>query len=372
MAYECPRCSSTSSSSWRCPYCGSLMEIKPERLYWEVQEREPSIWRYRRLLPRAKRVVSLGEGLTDLRRLDGTLIKDETRNPTGSYIDRGSSVMVSCSDASGKVELEFSPDVTISLASYLLRSGSTVEVRVDPEEADVDELLYLSQLDLEITFGPKLTRASYENPFMVEGFKTIAYEIYEFKRDIGGIVIPSESGVLAHGVMKGFLELEEMGLMEVPPIYLAHHGPLRGGLVELLISRGAKLIEAHPRDTVESLIKLARVGVYVKPLSAMAYAVASELGGDVVALLTGAGLRRWRSPSSLGSLTRLQRRVLGVMREGREMTAYQIWRELNEATLQGIYKALLKLSKMGLVSSRKEMRKRRMRRVYYIAGRRTE
>ncbi|MCS7103096.1 MAG: pyridoxal-5'-phosphate-dependent protein subunit beta [Candidatus Korarchaeum sp.] len=345
------------------------MEIKLENLNWEIQESEPSIWRYRKLLPKARMILSLGEGLTELRRLGGILIKDETKNPTGSYIDRGSSVMVSCSDPSSKVELEFFPDVTVSLASYLLRSGSCVEVRVDPEGVDVGELLYLSQLDLKIKFGHRSARVSYENPFMLEGFKTIAYEIYEFRGGIGGIVVPSESGVLAYGILKGFSELEEMGLMKLPPIYLAHHGLLRGSLVELLLSRGAKLIEADPRDTIESLVKLARMGIYVKPVSAMAYAVASRLGDDVVALLTGAGLRRWRSLGSLGSLTNLQRRVFSVIREGREMTAYQIWREINEATLQGIYKALLKLSKMGLISSKREMYKKRMKRVYYITGR---
>ncbi len=364
MLYRCPRCGSTSGSGWRCPRCNLLMEIVLEELNWEVQESEPSIWRYRKLLPRAKSITSLGEGLTDVKRIDGTLIKDETRNPTGSYIDRGSSVMVSCSDIPNEVELEFSPDVTISIASYLLRSGKSVEVKVDPEDVDVDELLYLSQLDLGITFGLRGFGTSYENPFMVEGFKTIAYEIYEFRGSLGGIVIPSESGVLAYGVMKGFLELEEMGLMEAPPVYLAHHGPLRGELIELLVSRGARLIEANPSDAVKSLIKLAKVGVYIKPVSAMAYAVASELGGDVVALLTGTGLRRRVSLSSL-DLTHLQRRVLSVMREGREMTAYQIWRELNEATLQGVYKALAKLSRMGLISSRREVFKRRIKRVYY-------
>lgn len=369
MTYECPLCGSTSGSSWRCPGCGSLMGIKLESLDWEVQESEPSIWRYRKLLPRVKRVMSLGEGLTDLRRLDGTLVKDETRNPTGSYMDRGSSVLVSCSGNSGDARLEFSPDVTVSLASYLLRSGSRVEVIVDPEGVDVDELLYLSQLDLRIAFGPRSAGTSYENPFMVEGFKTIAYEIYEFRGSVEGIVIPSESGVLAYSVLKGFSELERMGLTEVPAIYLAHHGPLKGNLIELLVSRGARLIEADPKETIESLIKLARMGIYVKPVSAMAYALASRLGGGVVALLTGSGLRKWKGLSSLDSLTRLQRKVLNVMRERGEMTAYQIWRELDEGTLQGVYKALLKLNRTGLVSYRKEVRRRRTRRVYYVAGR---
>lgn len=365
--FRCPKCGRSASNERKCSSCGSLMEFQPETLRWRVHENEPSIWRYRELLPKAERIVSLGEGLTDVRKVDGTLIKDETRNPTGSYVDRGASVIASCSPLMGYIELDFSEDVTVSLASYLLSAGNSVSVRVDPENIDVDELLYLSQLDVKISFGSGRESDPYEDPLMIEGFKTIAYEIYEFRGDIRGIVIPSESGVLAYGVVKGFSELERMGLLDTPKVYLAQHGPKRGELIDLLVSQGASFIEADPRETVESLISLAKSGIYVKPISAMAYAIASKMGRNVIALLTGTGLRKLRDLRSTESLTELQRKVLSVMKGEEGMTAYQIWRRTEGATLQGVYKALRKLSRMGLVSSRKVLHKKRVKRVYCIA-----
>lgn len=360
--FKCPKCGATSSSDWICK-CGFLMEIVPEKLIWSVDEREPSIWRYKSLLPPAESIVSLGEGLTDLRRVDGVLVKDETKNPTGSYVDRGSSVMISSSNLIMS-ELEYLQDVTISLASYLIASGREVRVIIDPEGVDVSELLYLSQLDIPISFSAGGARASYENPFMIEGFKTIAYELYEFKGKFDGIVIPSESGILAYGVIKGFRELEEMGLMKVPQIYLVHYSGIGGEFVEFLKSLGAKTMSLDTKDTMESLVKLARLGIYVKPISAMAYSAASRLGSEYIALLTGSS-RRWKNPSSFTPLTGLQRRILDVMGD-REMTAYQIWRLVGGATLQGVYKALSKLSRMGLVSSERKLYKRRMKRVYKL------
>ncbi len=366
MKYRCIRCGYTTSSfSAKCPRCGSPMEIVLGRREWSLDEEEPSIWRYRSLLPDPKRRVSLGEGLTPLRRIGGILVKDETRNPTGSYVDRGSSVLVSCSDLPEELELDFSQDITVSISTYLLESGVKVRVRVDPSSVELTELLYLSNLDVDISFDGGGGRA-YESPFMIEGFKTIAFEIYEAKGGADGLVIPAESGVLAYGVWKGFSELEELGLSGIPPIYLAYHGTVKTGLLEALESRGVKLVEVDAASALESLVQLAKKGVYIKPVAAKAYSLAKELGNDVIAVLTGTGLRKWEHRVATRPLTELQARVLDVLREGGEMTAYQIWRRLDDVSLQGVYKALLKLVESGMVETRSVMMKRRKIRLYRV------
>ncbi|MBO3802903.1 MAG: pyridoxal-phosphate dependent enzyme, partial [Candidatus Brockarchaeota archaeon] len=66
----------------------------------------PGIWRYLKLLPvfKQKCAVSLGEGGTFLHRCSKlgrslgvrkVLVKDESTNPTGSFLDRGVAVAVS-------------------------------------------------------------------------------------------------------------------------------------------------------------------------------------------------------------------------------------------------------------------------------------
>ncbi len=339
------------------------MEFVPDKLEWSLDEEEPSIWRYRGLLPPTIKKISLGEGLTPLRKVKGILIKDETRNPTGSYVDRGSSVLTSCLKMPKEVSLGFSQDVTSSLATYLVKAGIRVKIDVDPESVELTELLYLSGLDVEISYG-RGGGVVYESPYMIEGFKTIAYEIAESRSNIDGVIVPAESGILAYSLMKGFKELEEVGIYSPPPMYLAHHGGAVTELIEILESQGAKLIEVKASDALKSLIQLARKGIYVKPVAAKSYSLAEELGGNKVAILTGSGLRKWSHELEQKPLTPLQREILSVMEGGKEMTAYQIWRKVGRASLQGVYKALSKLVDMGMVQKKSIMSKRRKIRVY--------
>src|SRR5262249_7207978 len=61
-----------------------------------------SLWRYRDVLPLVSGEVSLVEGWTPLLPVgDGIWIKDESRNPTGSFKARGMSVAVSMAAALG-------------------------------------------------------------------------------------------------------------------------------------------------------------------------------------------------------------------------------------------------------------------------------
>jgi threonine synthase len=76
--------------------------IKPS----DLAPRSPTLWRYREFLPLCDdaNIVSLGEGLTPLieaaalardLKLKKLWIKDESRNPTGSFKDRGLCLAVS-------------------------------------------------------------------------------------------------------------------------------------------------------------------------------------------------------------------------------------------------------------------------------------
>lgn len=72
----------------------------------KIETQPPDVWKYQEFLPISNRsnIISLGEGGTYLHRaqriankvgLRKLFIKDETTNPTGSFIDRGVTVEVS-------------------------------------------------------------------------------------------------------------------------------------------------------------------------------------------------------------------------------------------------------------------------------------
>jgi threonine synthase len=66
-------------------------------------------------------------------------------------------------------------------------------------------------------------RAGYANPFGIEGFKTIAFDIYEqLDRSIPDrVFVPTGSGDGIYGVWKGFRELRELGWADHTPKMIA-------------------------------------------------------------------------------------------------------------------------------------------------------
>jgi len=95
LRLRCLRCGFIGYGNMRlCPRCGFPLVTEPQGLL-RIDRKEPSIWRYGSVLNRGGRVVTLGEGFTRVRRVGGVLVKDESRNPTGSFMDRGSAVFIS-------------------------------------------------------------------------------------------------------------------------------------------------------------------------------------------------------------------------------------------------------------------------------------
>ena len=102
----------------------------------EIVRRPHGIWRWRELLPvrDEKNVVSLVEGDTPLihaERLGNTLgynnlyILDESRNPTGSFKDRGGSVTISkCREVGvDRIVLPSSGNAAACFSAYCARGG---------------------------------------------------------------------------------------------------------------------------------------------------------------------------------------------------------------------------------------------------------
>ena len=207
--------------------------------------REPSLWRYRELLPLfpGESPVTLGEGFTPLihaTRLGRALglsqlyIKDESLNPTNSFKARGQSTAVTRARALGATTLSVpsAGNAGCAMAAYAARAG--LEARVflprDVKRPFVDECaLYgatTALVDGLITDAGRLAAetgrplgwydmSTLKEPYRLEGKKTMGFELAEQLewRWPDWIVYPTGGGTGLIGMWKAFEELESIGWM---------------------------------------------------------------------------------------------------------------------------------------------------------------
>jgi threonine synthase len=205
-----------------------------------------NVWRYRRWLPVADddRIVTLGEGgtpLIPLRKLGPAIglsnasIKDEGRNPTGTFKARGASVAVSRLGELGYRKLAM-PTVGSggsAWSAYASRAGIQILVGL-PDQQDLPVLgaLESAAYGAEVVHVegrlaeafPRFRReaeeqgatpvGAFQEPYRLEGEKTIGYEIAD---ELGWsapdwIVWPTGGAVGLVGLAKAFLELEALSL----------------------------------------------------------------------------------------------------------------------------------------------------------------
>ncbi|MDI2032364.1 threonine synthase [Saccharopolyspora sp. TS4A08] len=248
---ECTACGRTFDADEPhrlCADCGKVLyprydlakvALRPS----DLLAREPSMWRYREVLPirDADHVVTLGEGFTPLLpapRLSARLglgdvrIKDEGQNPTGSFKARGMSAAVSRARELGAkaVAAPSAGNAGGALAAYAARAGLAAGVvmpedcpRINQAEAVVsgaDTWL----VDGLIDDAGRLVRTTSEargwfdvstlkEPYRVEGKKTLGYELAEqLGWELPDVVIyPTGGGTGLVGMWKAFAEMTELG-----------------------------------------------------------------------------------------------------------------------------------------------------------------
>ena len=197
----------------------------------KVRARAPSLWRYEEVLPlRALDAVTLGEGFTALVEADGILVKDEARNPTGSFKARGMSLAVSMARALGAKALAApsAGNAAGALAAYGAAAGLPVVVAMpeDTPPAFAEECRhYGAEVHLvpgSIADAGKWLQANgprdafdvstLKEPYRVEGKKTMAYELFEQLGDLPDVIVyPTGGGTGLVGMWKAFGEMRELG-----------------------------------------------------------------------------------------------------------------------------------------------------------------
>jgi threonine synthase len=221
------------------------------------QERPPhrpdSMWRWDDFLhASAAEAVSLGEGNTPLLAapslgLGDLWIKDESRNPTWSFKDRLGSGAVTMAKRFGAkvIASSSSGNAGAAAAAYAAKAGipcvvltfvgsagplvlqmrayGAMVVKVN-ERADRWRLQTLGVRELgwyptSPFFGPVVG----SNPYGMEGYKTIAYEIAEAFdwHPPDWCVLPVCYGDALYGMWKGFEDLRALGWIKTTPRFVA-------------------------------------------------------------------------------------------------------------------------------------------------------
>ncbi len=354
---NCKRPYPTDAVPYNCPQCTGIYEIDTPRPYRpeHLEPDLPGIWRYRHTfyLPDNAGPVSLGEGDTPLIWSQGfdreIAFKLEYLNPTGSFKDRGTAPMVSYLVARGVDQAveDSSGNAGASFAAYAARAGIKARVFV-PDDASGPKRAQIGVYGAELVriMGPRSNAAEavkqaagdgavYAShvylPFGLPGLATVAYELFDQLGEVpGAVVTPVGHGSLLLGVWRGFLALQEAGLVKTlprligvqahacAPLWAVHSAgaaglgwvtegqtaaegirikhPVRGDAVLAAVeASGGTFIAVEEEAILPGQRELARRGMFVEPTSAVVWhalsQVLEEVPDPVVVLLTGSGFK---------------------------------------------------------------------------------
>jgi threonine synthase len=313
------------------------------------------MWKYRQSfsLKDPSISITLGEGDTPFFWDDAMNIeigfKLESMNPTGSYKDRGTAVLVSQLAAYGvKTAVEDSSgNAGASFAAYCARAGIKARVFV-PESASGPKRRQIEQYGAELISipGPRSEAAKavlravetgevYGShaflPFGIPGIASIAYELLEqTKGRIGTVIAPAGHGALLLGIMRGFEALQNAGKIKNIPymvgvqaencspmaqafsfglekLTVAAEGntiaegvrvsrPVRARAIlnEMQPGKG-EIVSIPEEEIIPACSQLAGKGIYAEPTSALAWAalrhVKKELPRPIILIISGNGLK---------------------------------------------------------------------------------
>jgi threonine synthase len=210
------------------------------------EERPPSLWRYRELLPLPADhdPVTLGEGMSPLVRcprlgeqmgLPRLWIKDEAQLPTGSFKSRGLAMAISMAEALGveRVAIPTAGNAGGALAVYAARAGmeAYVFMPADTPAVNIHEVMtagaeaflvdgLIDDCGAIVDAGSDemgwLDVSTLKEPYRLEGKKTMGLELFE---QVGPslpdiILYPTGGGTGLIGMWKAFEELAELGWID--------------------------------------------------------------------------------------------------------------------------------------------------------------
>jgi threonine synthase len=351
----CGRDVDQKKMNFLCPDCGGIFDIihTPALDLGKKEGDSRGVLKYCSYLglENNEDLVSLGEGGTKIipDEYQGREIfhKMESQNPTGSYKDRGTVVLINYlkrNHISSVVE-DSSGNAGASLAAYAAKANIRAKIFV-PDTASGPKRRQIEEFGAELIIVPgprsnaaKAVRIEAERgvvyashaymPMGLLGIATIAFEIYEaLGESIRTIIAPVGHGGLMLGIIRGFQALMGAGYISQVPKFIGVQTalvspvasilnkekfetgsnlqtiaegvrvtePVRGSAVAgFLKMNNGKIIRVEEENILPAFEELALRGVHVEPTSALTWAVLKmlpeEISGPIVLVQTGAGYK---------------------------------------------------------------------------------
>lgn len=352
----------------RCEKCNEPLEMEIVR-EGKIKEGNPLtqtiLERYQDFFPfdKINNELSLNEGFTSLvsspriaKRIGikNIYFKNESQNPTWSFKDRGTLFGIQHAYSMGykKVGAVSTGNMAVSVAAYGQRAGfetfifvgkNIPEEKLNPVaiyganlikvEGDYGKLYYES---LEIGKNQGIYFINSDVTYRVEGYKTAAFEMCEqLNFNIPDyVVVPTSAGGNIRGILKGFVEFKESGIIDrVPkmicaqaagcsPIYNSFkegkdeiervsnpctiaHGienpfpPSGNDTLRKIRENGGTCVAVTDEEIIKAQKEMAEEGIFVQPESCVPLASVKKLKSEgylnendsVACVLTGSGLK---------------------------------------------------------------------------------
>jgi threonine synthase len=307
ICVECAREHGPRDVEYTCSSCGGNLDVQYD--YDRVSrrlsksslaaDRDFSIWRYRALLPVEDSSVppQLKTGWTpiyNLKRLAAELgvkellIKDDGRNPTGSFKDRPSALaVVKAREAGARIITTASSGNAGSALAGMCASAQMESVIFVPASAPPAKIAQLAVYGSRVVLVEGTYDEAYDlcleaarkfgwyqrstgfNPFMTEGKKTAALEIAE---QMGWnvpdrVFVSVGDGCIIGGLWKGFNDLYRLRLIERLPKLVGVQAENASAIVDAVNGDGR--VRPGPARTIADSINVGRPRDATKAVRAM-------------------------------------------------------------------------------------------------------
>ena len=409
----CQICGSEMHNSLiRCNSCNNLISVAPIEGPAKEKINLQSMWSLRDFLPDYTNPVTLFEGNTPLvqvKNMEDLLdlsLKLEFRNPTGSFRDRASSLIVS--DAvkknSSLIVGASTGSFSISLSAYAAKAGIESQ-NVIPQNLELSKIeqmkIYgsnvieigdsVNESIIEAEKISKLKSAYFATPdnniLVMEGQKTLGLEIALQSDGFDTLIIPRGSGSLVYSIYRGLQDaLVSNWIKDYPRIYAVSLEKTRSAFMaesleieqpfllkevrSIIKSTKGREIEISAQQMIEDALNLSRnEGLFIEPASASVLVAASKLikDGEInpqksIAILSGSGFNALNIYASqlrdrrkvvwgLSESSTTKFEILNLIAEEKATYGISLWESLGKSkSKQAIYQHLNELQEKGLIS----------------------